>query len=500
MNDLFHAFQAEESLAKKKELRPHQVEAVRSIRQSFGKGNRRVVVGMPTGAGKTLTATKIIEGAQAKGNRVIFTAPAISLIDQTVEAFEAEGVRGIGVMQANHPRTDPDAPVQVASIQTLARREIPEAALIIVDECHLRAKVIEALMDERPDVLFIGLSATPWAKGMGLMWHDLVTPCTIADLIDGGYLSQFRVFAPDIPEMSGVKTVAGDFHEGQTAEVMEGKALMASVVDTWLERGENRPTLLFGANCAHAKKLFEAFERAGVAAAYVDAYTDSVERHMIERRFRRGDVKVCCSVRTLTTGVDWPVSCIIDAAPTKSIMLHVQKIGRGLRVNPGTEDCLVLDHAGNSLRLGLVTDIHRGTLDTTPQSEKQPAERKEKLPKECANCAALHTGLNCPFCGHERKPVAGVETVDGDLIEMTPGKAKQPTKDEKQRFWSMALWVDRQRKKGGRMAKGLYKGKFGVWPRGLEDIEVEPDTAFQNYEKASRIRYAKRMEKERVAK
>ena len=195
------------------------------------------------------------------------------------------------------------------------------------------------------------------------------------------------------------------------------------------------------------------------------------------------------------------MSCIIDAAPTKSIMLHVQKIGRGLRVNAGTEDCLVLDHAGNSLRLGLVTDIHRDTLDATPPGEKKSVERKEKLPKECANCAALHTGLTCPFCGHERKPVAGVETVDGELIEMTPGKAAPaPTKDEKQLFWSMALWVDRERKKGGRMAKGLYKGKFGVWPRGLEDIETPPDAAFQNYEKASRIRYAKRMEKERAAK
>lgn len=503
MLDLFQS--QSEILAKKKELRPHQVKAIDLLKRSvapqpIGKANKRVVIQAATGFGKTLTAIKIIEGALSKGNRVIFTAPAISLIDQTVAAFEAEGVRGIGVMQANHPRTDPDAKVQVASVQTLARRQIPEAALIIVDECHIRAKVIEKLMKERSDVFFIGLSATPWAKGMGLLWQDMVTPCTIQDLIDGGYLSQFRVFAPDIPDMSGVKTIGGDFHEGQTAEVMEGKALMASVVDTWLERGENRPTLLFGANCAHAKQLAQAFERAGVATAYCDAYTDSVERHMIERRFRNGDIRICCSVRTLTTGVDWPVSCIIDAAPTKSIMLHVQKIGRGLRVNPGTEDCLVLDHAGNSLRLGLVTDIHRDRLDTTPPGEKQVSERKEKLPKECANCAALHTGLLCPFCGHERKPVAGVETVDGELIELTPKKQEQPTKDDKQKFWSMALWVDAERKKGGRMAKGLYKGKFGVWPRGLHDTPTPPDAAFLNYEHASRIRYAKRMEKERAAK
>ena len=294
--------------------------------------------------------------------------------------------------------------------------------------------------------------------------------------------------------MSGVKTVRGDFNEAETADVMEGNALMASVVDTWLEKGENRPTLLFGVNCAHAAQLSEAFERAGVATAYCDAYTDVVERKIIERRFRSGEVKIACSVRTLTTGVDWPVSCIIDAAPTKSKMLHVQKIGRGLRVNEGTEDLLILDHAGNSLRLGLVTDISQHTLDKTKPNEKQKPEGKEKLPKECANCAALHTGLTCPFCGHERKPIAGVETVDGELIELTPAKAKseKATKDEMQSFYSKALWMADSRGYKAGWAANLYKGKFEVWPRGLDDVRVTPDQAFLNYEKSRRIAYAKR--------
>lgn len=490
MRDLFQ----EEAQAKRKKLRPHQERAIALIRQSLAQGNKRVVCQAATGFGKTLLSAKIIEGALAKGNGVIFTAPAISLIDQTVSAFEAEGISDIGVMQANHPRTNRLAQVQVASVQTLARREIPKAAMVIVDECHLRAKVIEELMASRPDVYFIGLSATPWAKGMGLLWQDMVTPCTIGELIEQRYLSEFRVFAPDIPDLSGVKTVAGDYHEGQTAEVMEGKALMASVVETWLAKGENRPTLLFGVNCAHARQLSEAFQRAGVSTAYCDAYTDSVERQVIEQQFRSGEVKVACSVRTLTTGVDWPVSCIIDAAPTKSVMLHVQKIGRGLRINPGTEDLLVLDHAGNSLRLGLVTDIHRDRLDVTPANEKQPVERKEKLPKECSKCGILHTGLTCPSCGHVRKPIAGVETVDGELIELTPEKIKseKASKEEKQRFYSMALWLASQRGYQKGWAANLYRGKFQVWPRSLSETLLPADQSFLNYEKSRRIAFAKR--------
>lgn len=491
---MFDLFRSSNS-AQPKTLRSHQAKAIELIRNSLAQGNTRVVCEAATGFGKTLTAAKIIEGALAKRNRVIFTAPAVSLIDQTVSAFENEGIRDIGVMQANHPRTDSLARVQVASVQTLARREIPEASLVIVDECHLRAKVIEDMMAERSDVFFIGMSATPWAKGMGLLWQDKVTPITIGELIDKGFLSQFTVFAPDVPDLSGVKTVAGDYHEGEVADVMEGKALMASVVETWLANGENRPTLLFGVNRAHAKQLSEAFERAGVATAYVDAFTDSVERQLIEKRFRSGEVKIACSVRTLTTGVDWPVSCIIDAAPTKSIMLHVQKIGRGLRVNEGTEDLLVLDHAGNSLRLGLVTDIHRDKLDATRKGEKQPAERKEKLPKECANCAALHTGLTCPFCGHERKPVAGVETVEGELVELTPTKKPAATKEDKQRFYGMCLWMANERGYKPGWAANKYRERFDVWPRGLEDVPAAPDAAFLNWEKSRRIAWVKRQQK-----
>ena len=487
------------ALTSKKELRPYQAKAVEMVRSSFGKGNRRVVCQMPTGAGKTLTAAKIIERARERGNRVIFTAPAISLIGQTVDAFEAEGLTGIGVMQANHPRTDPYQPIQVASVQTLARRDIPEAALVIVDECHIGHEVIPQLMADRPDVFFVGLSATPWAKGMGLLWQDLVIPVTIGELIEQGRLSRFTAYAPDVPDLSAVKVRNGDYVESGLEAVMGEAKLMGHVVETWLERGENRPTLAFGVNCAHAAAMAEAFKRAGVSTEYVDARVDSIERQSINRAFRRGDVQVIWSVRTMTTGVDLPVSCIIDAAPTKSEMLHVQKIGRGLRVNPGTEDCLILDHAGNSIRLGLVTDIYHGTLDKTKPGDKQEAKpRAEKLPKPCVVCATLHTGPKCPSCGHERKPSGKVETADGELVEIT-GRKVAATMADKQRFWSMALWLDRERNRGGKLAKGLYKGKFDVWPKGLKDTPLAPDAAFLNYEKSRRIAYAKRMAKQKAA-
>lgn len=486
MRDLLEAFPKSA-----KTLRPHQDAAVNLIRQSFGKGNNTVVCTMPTGAGKTVTAADIIQKAQAKGNRVIFTAPAVSLIDQTVRAFEEQGICDIGVMQANHPRTDRLAGVQVASVQTLARREIPEASLIIVDEVHIRADVIDKLIVDRPDIRFIGLSATPWRRGMGLLWQDLVTPITIRELIDQGLLSQYAAYAPSVPNLSGVKVRAGEYVEAQLQEVMGEAKLMGHVVQNWLARGEDRPTLCFGVNCLHAKEMAAQFEKSGIASAYVDAFTDTVERELINRQFRNGEIRVICSVRTMTTGVDLPVSCIIDAAPTMSEMLHIQKIGRGLRVNPGTTDLVIFDHAGNLLRLGMPDEITYNELDKTPAGEKpKNGPKAEKLPSECGICSTMHTSLICPTCGNERKPVNKVEVAEGELAQIS-GKEKRATKEDKQLFWSMALWLDRDRRRGGKLAKGLYRGKFGVWPQGLRDEHKHPDRDFFNYEKSRRIAFAK---------
>ncbi|MBK5958093.1 hypothetical protein CCR97_08165 [Rhodoplanes elegans] len=486
-----------------RQLRPHQQSAIDMLRDSLRAGNKRVILQAPTGFGKTITAVKIIGASLAKGHRVLFTVPRLSLVNQAIADFERDGLSHVGAMQSDHPRTDDSAPVQVATVQTLKRRlrngNMDENfGLVIVDECHEDFTVIREMMARWPTRVFVGLSATPWTIGLGRHWQDLRIAATIGSLIEAGYLSKFVAFAPDKPDLSKVRTVAGDYAENDLEQVMSENKLVGHVVQTWLEKGGNRPTLVFGVNCSHAKVLQEQFLRAGVSAGYCDAHTDIVAREHLKRQFISGEIKVVCSVRTLTTGVDWPVSCIVDAAPTKSEMLHVQRIGRGLRINPGTEDLVILDHAGNSLRLGLVTDIHHAVLDKGEGGKAKARRKAEKLPRECSACGALHTGRVCPECGHESRRPCEVETVDGRLVEIT-GRAKAPTQAEKQRFWSMALDMDDHRKRGGKLALGLYKSKFGVWPRGLLDVRIPFDGAFQRYEQSRRIRWAKKMESERRA-
>jgi len=250
-------------------LRPHQVRALELIDQAIAEGARRIMLQAPTGMGKTIVAATLAKRITDQGKRAIFTVPALSLIDQTIQKFYAEGVRDVGVMQANHFMTNVVRPIQVASVQTLARREIPKADLVMIDEAHrMFDSVNEWLTDPQwSHIPFVGLTATPWTRGLGKYFDRLIIGSTTQELIDAGYLSKFRVFAPASPDLSSVRTVAGDYHEGELADVMNRSKLVADVVDTWIDRAQNRPTLCFAVDRAHAKHLQTKFQEAGVPPA-----------------------------------------------------------------------------------------------------------------------------------------------------------------------------------------------------------------------------------------
>lgn len=481
-----------------KVIRPHQQKALDLLRQSIGHGKRRVVLQLPTGAGKTYVASQIAKGALAKGKRVCFTVPLISLVDQTIAAFEAEGIDHIGVIQSTHHRTDGGAPVQIASMQTMTRRGVPDVDLVIVDECHQQFDLLPKWMRLDPKRIFIGLTATPWARGMGDIWDDLVRPVTMQELIDAGYLSPFRVFAPSHPDLSGVKTIAGDYHEGQLADVMGETVLIADVVDTWLQRARGLPTLIFAVNLAHAEKIQQAFADRGIAFGYCHAKIDIPERQHLFNQMERGEIAGIVNVGTLTTGVDADVRCIVLARPTKSEMLFVQMIGRGLRTADGKDHCLILDHSDNHARLGFVTSISHEKLLTG--KEKPPKlrdkEKPEQVPRECPSCGAVKPRGVCPACGFEPKRQSEIEFEEGELVEVTAGKTKELTRDEKQEWWSSLLAIARDRNRSRGWAAHTYREKTGVWPRGLDETPARyPRGIVADYVKAKDIRFAKRREK-----
>jgi DNA repair protein RadD len=482
----------------KRELRPHQTRAIEMLRQSLGSGKRRPVLQAPTGFGKTRLGAEVVERALAKQKRVIFTVPALSLVDQTVQAFWSEGICDVGVIQGTHPMTDWSRPVQVASVQTLQRRRLPEADVVIIDECHRWYNYYGQWMNDpawqsRP---FIGLSATPWTRGLGLYFDDLIIAATTQDLIAEGYLSPFRVFAPSHPDLTGVRTVGGDYHEPDLSGVMNDAPLVADIVDTWLRRAENRSTFCFAVDRTHAKHLQAKFAEAGVSTGYIDAFTPTMERDEIKRQFHNGEIRVVCNVGCLTTGVDWDVRCIVLARPTKSEILFVQIIGRGLRIAEGKGDCLILDHSDTHLRLGFVTDIHHDVLDDGRARAKPKAADRIRLPKECAQCAFLKPPRMsvCPACGFKAEAVDNTQVAEGELVEITGRKKRgeAASQDEQATFFAQLMGYAQGRGYASGWAAHKFREKFGVWPDGYKGVSaMEPTPKVLSWIKSRQIAWAK---------
>jgi superfamily II DNA or RNA helicase len=483
-------------------LRPRQLEAVRSIREAIRAGHRRIILQAPTGFGKTLTAAHIIAAALRKGSKPLFTCPAISLVDQTLGAFEKEGIRDIGVMQAQHARTNHEASVQIASVQTLIRRAAPEVDFALVDECHEQFEGLEAMLDtpEWKDRIVIGLSATPWAKGMGLRWTRLVIAGTINDMIAEGHACPAIVYGPEHDvDRDSIGVVRGEFVEGSSAAAMSDKSIIGDVLKEWQEKSPKEKTFAFCVNRDHAKAQMEAFHDAGIPFGYIDANTPQGERDTekgtrkhVFAQMRNGEIAGIASVGCLIRGVDEDVRCILDLQPTKSEMRHVQKWGRGVRCADGKSVLIGLDHAGNNAALGLFTDIFHDTLDTRAPGERGEAYKddyKPAKPKKCSKCLNLIPpgARACPVC-KERVPLnPGVVVKDGRLVEIGSGP-KIDTK-ERQEWYSGFLYLARKGNLKDGWAAYRYKEKFGEWPKNLKVRGRKPSEAVLEFSRQQRRHY-----------
>jgi len=493
------------------QLRPLQAEAHENIRAEIDFCETRLIVQAPCGFGKTLLAAKMIQESLDKGKRSIFTAPALSLIDQTVERFHQYGIRDIGVLQANHPLTALHRKVQVCSVQTLMRREIPLADEVFIDEAHLQFQFIHDWM-RRPDwqdVPFIGLTATPWARGMGKHWRKMIVAARLGEMVEKGWLKPLRYFAPIEIDTTGVKMVAGDYHEGQLSEASRKTTILADTVKQWLEHAQDRPTIAFCVDRSHAQDMQARFMEVGVPCEYIDANTEAGERQAIGKRMESGEAKVCVSVGCLIAGLDWTfVSCVLFARKTKSKILWVQGIGRGMRLHPGQEDCLLLDCAGNQ-SLGHPYDIHYDYLDDGTDASKAKREADDKKvsePKKCGKCGAMRQPKlrACPVCGHIPTPPPSVSELDAKLKEVQRSGIAMDIKEkarldllkfeDMQSWYSSLLAIQEQRGYAKAWANVQFKERFGSWPDklGLHDASLDsPDPMVSSWVTHRMIKFAK---------
>jgi DNA repair protein RadD len=412
-------------------LRPFQAHAVAEIRGAYMAGYRRVLFVLPTGGGKTYTFVHIAEQAAVRGNRVCILVHRQELVDQSSRSLHAIGCQH-GVIASGY-RQDLRHTVQVASVQTLARRlyTIPPDffQLLIVDEAHHAvagtwAKVLAAM----PRAHVLGVTATPErldGRGLREQFDILIEGPDAGWLTQEGFLVPARIFAPPGIDLSAVKRF--DTKKGRTDSdtiLRQGQA-MGDAVSHYrrtIEPVHNGTAIAFCCSVAHAEAVAEAFRNQGIAAAMLDGATDRGVRKRLIADLGTGQLKVLTSCDIISEGTDIPsVTGAILLRPTDSLGLHLQQVGRVLRPCPGKPHAIVNDHVGNTLRHGLPTDPREWSLDGRPKGKgKKPSEA---IPiRICMKCfAAIPSTANpCPECGHVLEQARReLKVVDGELQELT---------------------------------------------------------------------------------
>jgi DNA repair protein RadD len=475
-------------------LRSYQHRAIDDARQARRSGHRRIILTAPTGSGKSVMASAMIARAVELGDRVLVIGHRKELISQFYVHLQRVGITP-GIMRGDDERTDPSSPVQVGTVQTLVRRDLPRADLVVVDEAHrVPGASYEQVLGRYAKATVLGLTATPCRlDGKPLKEHfdAMVHSAGYSELIDAGAIVAPIVYAPKkAPDLSKVRTVAGDYHEGQLESAM--MEVVGDVVTEWQKHAGGRQTVVFAVGIDHSRELVARFKEAGVRAAHLDGSTPDVERDQLLLDLATGAITVLCNVGVCTEGWDCPpVKCCVMARPTKSLTLWMQCAGRILR--PYCSICrfpcaehpsdvpVILDHAGNVDRHGLPHEDREWSLDGT-------AKRKtETRYRTCPACYAYVTGSPCPVCGHVA-PVAHreVKKSDGVLERIDQAIQKEKSADPKRAYFDSQVDIARKRGFKPGYASAKYKEKYGDWPSWAWSQSVKADH-FKDEEWKARI-------------
>jgi superfamily II DNA or RNA helicase len=409
------------------ELRPYQQEAIAPLRQALVR-HRRVVAVAPTGAGKGVLLAWMSVEAAARGKRVLIALHRVELVRQTLAAL-AEHQVAAGVIAAGHAEL-PELAIQVAMVPTLARpQRLKKWAawnpdLLVVDECHhLLAKSWERLIEGWPLAYACGFTASPIrldGKGLGRIFRDLVMIGTTRQLIADGWLAPIKYLAPPSRfDAASIRVVAGEFDAESAAAAMRRAHLVGDAIEHY-RRHVHGPAIGFGASISHSQELAAEFAAAGIRARHVDADTPAGKRAAAVAGLADGGVDVVFNVGLFTEGIDVPaLAGVLLLRPTQSLGLYLQMTGRGLRVAPGKEEAVIVDHAGNCFRFGLPDDDFEWSLK---DRERRPA--KEGAPvKRCPECQAIVKAAAkvCPHCEADlRADAPAPEVIEGTLEIVDP--------------------------------------------------------------------------------
>jgi superfamily II DNA or RNA helicase len=444
--------------------RQFQNDLITSTRQAL-KHHSAVILQSPTGSGKTVMSSIMVKGALAKGGRPWFVCHRDFLVEQTSLTFYGIGVDH-GIIAPGR-QFNPYKHVQVCAIDTLKNRlpRIPAGCfptVIFVDEAQHSAasgwaRVIEWALAVGAKV--VGLSATPErldGKPLDPPYAHLVPGPSVAWLMEQGYLSRYRAFAPSSPALGDVKTRGGDYAVDELAEKVDKPSIIGDAVGHYLRHAKGKRGVYFCVNVAHSKHVAAAFSAAGVPAVHLDGTTPTAERKAAALALAEGRILIITNVALLGEGYDLAAQAGRDVTievvgllrSTMSLALFMQQVGRALRKK--LEAAIILDHAGNIEAHGLPDDERVWTLE----GRKKGDQKAEVAVAVCRSCFATYRAVQraCPECGAER-PVA--ETVpkaltvgDGELVEVDPAELRRSRQKQEGACRNVVELIDLGRARG----------------------------------------------------
>ncbi len=481
-------------------LRGYQEQAVEALGR-----HDRVLLYSPTGSGKTEMAMELIRRNPRKS--IWFLCHRIGLVAQTSRRFEASGIEH-GILQgANTSRTYED--VLIGTVQTVSKRVVRQPDIIIVDEAHNApgSSAYRKIINAFPDAKLVGLTATPFADGMGPMFRNMVVAATIPQLIERGFLVDVDIYAPAKyqPNMSGVSVVAGDWHQGEVEERVTRSEILGGIVEHWEKLARNKPTVIFAHSIKHSKALTEAFQDAGYRAAHIDCHSTDDYRESVNKRFAERELDIVSNVAVYSEGWDAPLcEVMVLARPTRSMTRYIQMAGRILRPFSGKQRAMILDHSDTCTRLGFPTDDLPLSLSYRKPEKRWELDAVEKHLPTCPSCHAIKRAgeMMCSRCGHMPTPKATVHMFPGELQRLSRDRAGnmpatrivQPRLDAvrglgKQAVFSQLLGIARERAYKEGWAAHKFKEIWGEWPRKLGGASVAPSNALLSYVRHLDIKY-----------
>lgn len=447
-------------------LRKYQAKSVEKTLAALERSGSAVLQ-MPTGAGKTKTAMEIVAG---HAGVVWFLCHRKEIIRQTAKAFREAGIDFGVISPAKDTETgkryefQPEKRVQIASVGSICRRigKLPVPSLVIWDECHhTPAASWRDIRDKTQAAKHVGLTATPERQdGAGLreLFDEMIVGPSIKELVDEGWLSWFRYFAPSEPDLSAARMQAGDYRKDDIEKVMNTPVLIGDAVSEYKKSIPGKRALVFAVSVDASKALVEKFREEGIAAAHVDANTSDDERDAAVADLASGKIKVLSNVEVFTEGFDIPaIDAVILMRPTRSVRLLLQMIGRALRIAEGKDCAMLFDHAGLYHEHGWFADDWAWSLDGGAAKERRRGMNRG--PRKCPECNEVRAEREpvCS-CGFEFPTGREIGEFDGVLREI---RGEVPEGCENKTDFARRV--------------GFTKGAIGKWIlKGLPNVYGHP--------------------------